>query len=256
MFSEEIAMSAYRNCIFDLYGTLVDIHTDERTPRLWQAMADWYREHGVNYAPDELQDAYFLCVQRMEGADSLRNDSHEAHPEIKIELVFQQLFERKGLHADQMLAIETGQRFRQASLHYIRLYNGAAELLRTLHAHGQGVWLLSNAQRIFTACELRDLGIETLFDGIYLSSDYGCKKPDRRFFERLLKERGIDPGSAIMIGNDGVCDIQGARAVGLHTLYIRSNLSPEEPLPQADYILEDMDLLKVQRILTQGVNQP
>ena len=25
----------YRHCIFDLYGTLVDIRTDERSPRLW-----------------------------------------------------------------------------------------------------------------------------------------------------------------------------------------------------------------------------
>ena len=54
-----------------------------------------------------------------------------------------------------------------------------------------------------------------------------------------------------MIGNDGVCDIQGARAVGLSTLYIRSNISPAEPLPKAEYVLEKMDLSLVQRILTQ-----
>ena len=94
------------------------------------------------------------------------------------------------------------------------------------------------------------LGIEKLFDGIYLSSDYGCKKPDRRFFELLLRERGIAPENAIMIGNDGVCDIQGARAVGLSALYVRSNISPEEPLPEADYVLEEMDLGRVREILT------
>ena len=249
-------MSAYQNCIFDLYGTLVDIHTDERMPSLWQAMAAWYRARGADYEPDKLRDAYFHTVRRMEGADPLRDNAHEAHPEIKIEAAFQQLFARKGVHADMALAVETGQRFRQASMHYIRLYDGAAELLKALRLNGQGVWLLSNAQRIFTVRELERLGIDGLFDGIYLSSDYGCKKPDPRFFEQLLQEQKIDPGSAIMIGNDGVCDIQGARAVGLHTLYIRSNLSPREPLPQADYVLESMNLQRVQRILTQGVKQP
>lgn len=242
----------YQNCIFDLYGTLVDIRTDERLPRLWGSLSAWYRKHGADYAPDELRDAYFRTVRQMEGgAAPLRDDAHEAHPEIRLELAFRQLFRAKGVDAGLDLAVRTGRQFRTGSLDYIRLYDGAAELLQALRAGGQGVWLLSNAQRIFTEYELRTLGIDTLFDGIYLSSDYGCKKPDRRFFEVLLKERGIAPESAIMVGNDGVCDIQGARAVGLSTLYIRSNISPAEPLPQADHVLEEMDLGLVQTILTQ-----
>ena len=241
----------YQHCVFDLYGTLVDIHTEETSPALWQAMAAWYLEHGASYMPDALQNAYFHTVRQMErGATPLRNDAHEAHPEIQIEKVFQQLFLDKHVDASLELSIRTGELFRKASLDYIRLYDGAVELLQALRANGQGVWLLSNAQRIFTAYEMRSLGIDSLFDGIYLSSDYGCKKPDRRFFERLLQERGIAPQSAVMIGNDGVCDIQGAQAVGLATVYIRSNISPEEPLPTADYVLETMNLHQVRDILT------
>ena len=241
----------YRDCIFDLYGTLVDVHTDETRPRLWEELAAWYREHGADYRPDELQNAYFRTVREMEaGKASPRHDAHEAHPEIRIELVFQTLYREKGADAGLELAVRTGERFRRGSLDYIRLYSGAEELLKALRANGQGVWLLSNAQRIFTACELQTLGIGPLFDGIYLSSDYGCKKPDRRFFELLLRERGIAPESAVMIGNDGVCDIRGARSAGLSTLYIRSNLSPEEPAPRADHVLMEMDLGRVREILT------
>ena len=241
----------YRDCIFDLYGTLVDIHTDEMLPELWEDLAAWYRGYGADYAPGELRDAYFRTVRQMEGgASPLRNDAHEAHPEIRLELVFRKLFQAKGVDAGLDLAVRAGARFRKGSMDYIRLYDGAAELLTALRANGQGVWLLSNAQRIFMAYELQELGIGTLFDGVYLSSDYGCKKPDRRFFETLLHEREIAPEGAIMIGNDGVCDIQGARAAGLSTLYIRSNLSPEEPLPEADHVLPEMDLRRVQAILT------
>ena len=53
-----------------------------------------------------------------------------------------------------------------------------------------------------------------------------------------------------MGGNGGVCDKHGARAVGLSSLYVRSNISPEEPLPEADYVLEEMDLGRVREILT------
>lgn len=240
----------YQDCIFDLYGTLVDIHTDEERPELWERLAARYRDHGAAYAPEELRSAYFQTVRQMEsGTEPLRNDAHEAHPEIQIEYVFQALYRRKGVDADLDLSVHTGERFREYSLDHIRLYDGAAELLKALRADGRRVWLLSNAQHIFTAYELKALGIEPLFDGIYLSSDYGCKKPDRRFFDILLKERGIDPENAIMIGNDGVCDIQGARTAGLSTLYIRSDISPREPLPEADYVLEEMDLDRVRRIL-------
>lgn len=243
----------YRDCIFDLYGTLVDIHTDERRPQLWEKLAARYREQGADFTPEELQDAYFRTVRRMEGGKaSLRGDAHEAHPEIQIEFVFQDLYRQKGIDAGLDLAVRTGERFREYSLDYIRLYGGAEALLKALRENGQRVWLLSNAQRIFTAYELKTLGIEPLFDGIYLSSDYGCKKPDRRFFDILLEERGIRPECAVMTGNDGVCDIQGARAAGLSTLYIRSNISPEEPLPEADYVLEEMDLDRVREILTRG----
>lgn len=166
----------YRDCIFDLYGTLVDIHTDELRPELWEEMAGWYRAQGADYLPEELQEAYFRTVRQMErGAAPLRNDAHEAHPEIRIESVFQSLYREKGVDAGLELAVRTGELFRKGSLDYIRLYSGAEELLKALRANGQRVWLLSNAQHIFTMYELRMLGIEPLFDGIYLSSDHGCK---------------------------------------------------------------------------------
>ncbi len=239
----------YLDCIFDLYGTLVDIRTDERSPALWEAMAARYREHGAIYTPQALADAYFRAVRDMEQSEDRPADAHEAHPEIKLELVFQRLYRDKGVAADLDLAVETGQYFRRCSLDYIRLYDGARELLQALRDSGRRVWLLSNAQRIFTMYELEKLGLTGYFDGIYLSSDYGVKKPDARFFRALLTEQSIRPEHAVMVGNDGACDIDGAKALGLATVYIRSNISPREPLPAADYVLPRMDLARVGEIL-------
>ena len=239
----------YQNCIFDLYGTLVDIHTDETSPRLWVRMAEYYCRRGALYHPGELRSAYFRLVHQLECGSSLRQEAHEAHPEIQIEQVFQRLYEEKGADSTAELAVRTGQAFRQWSTDYLRLYPGAVELLSMLRAQGCKVWLLSNAQSIFTQQELSQLGIAHLFDGIYLSSDYGCKKPDPRFFQVLLREQDIDPKTAVMVGNDGICDIKGAQTVGLSTVYIRSNLSPNEPIPQADHVLNAMNLWQVGKIL-------
>ena len=52
-----------------------------------------------------------------------------------------------------------------------------------------------------------------------------------------------------MIGNDGLCDIKGGQGAGLQTIYLRSNISPDEPLPDADYVLEMVDYDRLLEIL-------
>ena len=42
-------------CIFDLYGTLVDIHTDENQPSLWQRMAGFAASQGAHYEAEEMR---------------------------------------------------------------------------------------------------------------------------------------------------------------------------------------------------------
>ena len=37
----------YQNYIFDLYGTLLDIHTDETGIRVWYVMQKRFRDAGV-----------------------------------------------------------------------------------------------------------------------------------------------------------------------------------------------------------------
>lgn len=242
----------YQNCIFALYGTLIDIHTDESAPLLWEKMALFYSAYGALYQPDELKAAYFRLVrQQVDESKAKRQDEIRGHPEIRLERIFAALFAEKNLAADPDMAVHMGHLFRRHSMEYIRLYDGAEDLLRTLRANGQNVYLLANAQRIFTDLELRDLQIEALFDGVWISSDYDCKKPDPKFYHLLLDSRNLKPEETIMVGSDSVCDIQGAQAVGLSTLYLHSNISPPEPTPQADYVLDSVDLSKVKEILTQ-----
>lgn len=242
----------YDTCIFDLYGTLVDIRTDESAPGLWEKLALFYSYYGASWQPEELRSAYGrLTLSMSEGHRGLRRDSHEAFPEIRIEDVFRDLFRRKGIEPDDPLIIHAGQFFRVLSTRCLRLYEGTAEMLSAVRAAGKKLYLLSNAQKIFTRYEMRALGISSCFDGIYISSEHGCKKPDLLFFEKLLSEYQICRETAIMIGNDGVCDISGARQAGLHTLYVRTGISPkEEPVPDADHVLDHMDMKRITEILT------
>ncbi|MCD7771892.1 MAG: HAD family hydrolase [Oscillospiraceae bacterium] len=229
----------YKTCIFDLYGTLVDIRTDETKPELWEKLSLFYGFQGANYTPEELEDSYFGLAHELE----------KEYREIRIEQVFKKLFERKGVTADDSLAIHAGQFFRILSIEHLRLYDGAKGMLMRLRESGRKVYLLSNAQRIFTEYEIKYLGIWFSFDDIFISSEHNCKKPDTEFYNKLIDKQGIDRETAIMIGNDGTCDIQGGKNAGLHTLYIKSDISPDEPIPDADHVLLEPDMLKVAEIL-------
>jgi len=215
----------YTDLIFDLYGTLVDIHTDENS-QVWEKTAIYFGFYGAHYTPHALENAFRIA---MAGKHAQTGQSYECFPDIPCEQVFAELFRDKGItqNADA-LGMAAAQLFRIASMEYIRLYPGVLEALEYLRKKGFRLWLLSNAQRIFTEYELRHLGLGDQLDGIYISSDYGCRKPDKRFFRALLEEQKLKPENCLMIGNDRDTDIAGAKAMGLATLYMHTNLTPAE----------------------------
>lgn len=240
----------YDTCIFDLYGTLVDIRTDENKEELWEKLSLFYAFYGAFYTPEELARSYKRLTGEMTaGHEELRRDSHEAFPEIRIEEVFRALFEEKGIAPDEPLVRHAGQFFRILSMEFIRLYDGTEEMLSAVKESGRKIYLLSNAQRIFTEYEMNALGITKYFDGIFISSDEGCKKPDLKFFRKLIDTCGIDPERAVMVGNDGICDIEGAKRAGLGTVYVHSDISPAEDAPDADYVLPQMNMEQIRKIL-------
>ena len=235
----------YDNYVFDLYGTLVDIHTDESKKEVWEKLALFFGYYGAIYTSEELQERYELLVNESES--ELKNFleegirfSHEASPEIEITEVFRKLYQEKGIAEDQALAIHTGQFFRALSTDYVRLYPGTKEMIAHLKELGKKVYLLSNAQRIFTAYEINLLGIAAYFDDILISSDYRTKKPDKHFFNIILERHNLDVKKTLYIGNDGRCDIEGAKRVKMNTFYVNSNISPINDDPkEPDYIVKN-----------------
>lgn len=242
-------MKQYKTYLFDLYGTLVDIHTDESKPSFWKAVASYYAAHGAAYDWKTLRSSYrAVCA-----AEAARLQSRYPDAKIEIDLlpIFQALYEQKGITPDAALPAETAWYFRRCSTTHLRAYAGAKELLEALHAAGKTVVLLSNAQSCFTRPELDLLGLTGCFDSIFISSEAGFRKPDPRFFLAALDELQVSPKDCLMLGNDPVCDIQGAVRAGMDAAFLRSGLSPRNcPEPEtAVFSLPQMDLRRLRRIL-------
>ena len=112
----------YKNYIFDLYGTLIDIHTEEGERKLWKALAKYYRQHGAFYFAWVLKRGYLKYVAK----------ELEKSEEIQVETVFRQLFADKGVEADDTLIAETCRFFRDTSTYHLRLYEWSLPILQKL----------------------------------------------------------------------------------------------------------------------------
>ena len=107
----------YHNFIFDLYGTLVDIHTNENKTSLWKRLALFYSFQGASYTGRELRNRY----RQLETAARKVPSSYTC-PEICAADIFRTLYVEKGIQPTEALLTATGQFFRIESLNILQCY--------------------------------------------------------------------------------------------------------------------------------------
>lgn len=246
----------YAAFVFDLYGTLVDIRTNESKPGLWRKLSELYSSLGAHYSPAELKKSYFLMVRQSAEqvqAEGVRNYGESFLGEADLTAVFQALLYEKGVSCSREKAELIANFFRMLSREKLKLYAGVEETLRRLRKMGKGVFLLSNAQSDFTRPEIELLGLTDCFDGILISSEEGCRKPSPVFFRRLMERYGLMPEKCLMMGNDVNTDIQGAGAVGMDTFYIHTETSLQLiEKPVATYAVLDGNWRRAAKILLEA----
>lgn len=242
----------FKNYIFDLYGTLIDIRTDEGTQALWKKMATFYGYRKAIYTPFELNQKY----QEFASAEKLK--VRQAHPDYKyvdidLSKVFRKLYEYKGVTPSDELVFHTANIFRCYSTTKLCLYKGVIDLLDTLKAKGKKIYLLSNAQSDFTRPEMDYLGLTEYFDDIIISSEVLCSKPDTKIYEILFERNGLKKEESIMIGNDCNSDIKSAKAFGIKSLYIHQAISsPITEKLQSTWRIMNGDVTRIKTMIVAG----
>ena len=212
-------MKPYPTYLFDLYGTLIDIRTDESPAALWDDVAAFLLPYGIRRTGKALKERYHAyCADETKLRAKTLPDVPPEAIEPELLHVFLRLLE-EGCAATETNAKALASFFRKRSTLFLKPMPHALTTLDALRARGAKLYLLSNAQSCFTRDELAALDLARRFDGILLSSDAGMKKPYRGLFSLLLNTYRIDPASALVVGNDATADISGAAAVGLHSAY-------------------------------------
>ena len=223
----------YKNYLFDLYATLVDIHTNQNTANLWRRTAALMNSYGAVYESRELRNRYRMLIRANEA--SLSEELHTDYPEIEIGDVFKELildapvYHREGIWGDPRgWNGETLERwcgsfayaFRVMSRIRFALYPDTIRLLERLKREGKHVYLLSNAQSLFTRPEMSELGLTHYFEDIFISSEHRMRKPEPRFMREMLDKHGLDVRETVMVGNDIKSDIMIAAACGVSGILV------------------------------------
>lgn len=231
----------YKNYVFDLYGTLLDIHTDEFSKNFFKKYAKWLRKQGFAFSWREFYKSYSTIERKYR-----QQESKYQKPEIQVEDVFVDVFATKGYDISREEAYDLCESFRRISLIYLSLFPDTIACLQQLKAAGKKIYLLSNAQRSFTWQELEMTGILPYFDGVLISSDEGCMKPDPAFYQILCDRYGLNKKETIMIGNELKSDMAGAVAAGIDGFYInRYPVFHDTPEAGYRYVSKDGSLLSV-----------
>ena len=227
-------MRIYKNYIFDLYGTLADIRTDEYKDSLWKSISEIYTRQGAPYSPEEFHDEYLHLVK--EEYQNAKIKLQTECPEVVIEEVFKRLYMQK-----QTTAVSVNKEwislicsvFRTLSMEWLRLYPDTISTLQVLKQRNCHLYLLSNAQSAFTRPELDMLGLTDFFDDIFISSEHSIKKPDAGFLQKLMDRHSLSPEDTVMVGNEAESDMLLADRHGISGILLNTAGSSGEDIEKS-----------------------
>lgn len=127
----------------------------------------------------------------------------------------------------------------------LRLPRQSAAVLHTLRRDWK-VGILTNGSPYTQARKIEALGLTDKVDAIVFASATGAEKPDALPFNTILDRLGVPAETAVLVGDDPLSDIVGARRVGMKTIRIRSGRLAHVPArvgSEADAVLGSLSLV-------------
>jgi putative hydrolase of the HAD superfamily len=205
-------MKNYKCILFDLDHTLWDYETNSR-----EALSELYlefglKEKGIESEPDFLQTFYVVNNELWDLYD--RGQLHR--DVIRLER-FHKIFLSLGLD-DYDLSLRLSAEYLIHSPKKKNLIEGCKETLDYLQAKYPMV-IVTNGFDEIQSTKLSSSGIDHYFKDVVTSARAGHKKPAREIFDFALSENKVAHHEAIMIGDNLLTDIAGARNASVDTVF-------------------------------------
>jgi putative hydrolase of the HAD superfamily len=215
--------------ILDFYGTLAE------TPDWGPSWADLVASAGYQL-PDDVRDRWWN--------DGLDGTEHDEHSQSRDHYVAWQQSRIYGMLDDCGVPRATQDdliaRVREIGAHRrMRAYDEVPEVLADLRGRGLTLAVCSNWD--WDLLEAMDAaGLGATFDIVVSSAWVGARKPHPRMYDAVLTRAGVAPEDALFVGDTWTCDVDGPRAAGLRTVYLRrSHFGPDTTAPD-DHHAQDV----------------
>ena len=114
-----------------------------------------------------------------------------------------------------------------AACQHFDLYEDVPDVLRSIHANGIRIGLISNTQRCLASFQTH-FALEGLFTVTVSSSEHGYMKPHPSIFEAALRQVDARPDEAVMVGDSLAHDIEGARRIGMRGVLVARGRTPDQ----------------------------
>ena len=104
--------------------------------------------------------------------------------------------------------------------------------------------LVTNGRPDIQARKIAALGLAPLVDAVVIAAEHGSGrgKPEAAPFLAGCAALGVTPAQAVFVGDDLACDIAGAHAVGMATIWLPASVSarPDAAAALADLMLPSL----------------
>jgi putative hydrolase of the HAD superfamily len=131
-------------------------------------------------------------------------------------------------------------RHHRAHLPRLRLTRSAAEALRQM----KGTWrvgILTNGMPELQRIKVAALGLDARVDAVVYADEWVAGgKPALDVFARICDDLGVPSARCVMVGDDGVADVQGGRAAGMRTIWLQRPNRSSPPQGTADATVQSL----------------
>jgi putative hydrolase of the HAD superfamily len=232
-------MMSVKAVIFDFIGTLtelVEYSLEDAENRMFRSLV----ANGYNADRDSFFEAYNEAYQKY------RKIRYEQLVEVTNAVWVSEALNSLGYHTTpQDEGIEAAVNvFFEDYLNALRLRSFAKLALQKLSQNFK-LGLVSNftyAPVIYAG--LRKLGVNGFFDAVLVSEAIGWRKPSPKIFREALRRLRVRAAEAVYVGDTPLDDIQGAKNVGMKTIFIPSqfnSLSDMQKAPQQpDFVVKSL----------------
>lgn len=224
-----------RHLFFDLDHTLWDFEKNSKI-----CIRQIYEQHKVIFPAEVGFEAFFQKFSTINSAMWNQLDlSLITHEYLRI-FRFQKVLQALDIEIDEQFSLELNQMLLDILPYQQHLMDDAFDTLEVLASRDYKMHIISNGYQDIQIKKMKSGGIYHFFNQIITNDIAGARKPEKAIFDFALYKADADIGNSLMIGDNLIADIEGAKNAGLRTIYFNPEIEENnsENISELKYLLE------------------